>query len=60
MQDVNPPAFPPQWQPLVDRAANGLRQLAWNVRATRQHGGTGVVPDHEWVPSVWPVPSITP
>ncbi|MDB6043809.1 MAG: L-proline dehydrogenase [Gammaproteobacteria bacterium] len=30
MQDVNPPAFPPQWQPLLDRAANGLRQLALN------------------------------
>jgi hypothetical protein len=33
MQDVNPPAFPPQWQPLVDRAANGLRQLALNEEA---------------------------
>jgi proline dehydrogenase len=33
MQDVDPPAFPPQWQPLVDRAANGLRQLALNEEA---------------------------
>jgi proline dehydrogenase len=33
MQQVDPPAFPPQWQPLVDRAANGLRQLALNEEA---------------------------
>jgi proline dehydrogenase len=33
MQDVDPPAFPPQWQSLVDRAANGLRQLALNEEA---------------------------
>jgi proline dehydrogenase len=33
MQDLDPPAFPPQWQPLVDRAADGLRRLALNEEA---------------------------
>jgi proline dehydrogenase len=33
MQHADPPVFPSQWQPLVDRAANGLRQLALNEEA---------------------------
>ncbi len=33
MQHIDPPVFPPQWQPLVDRAANSLRQLALNEEA---------------------------
>jgi proline dehydrogenase len=33
MKDVDLPAFPRQWQPLVDRAANGLRELALNEEA---------------------------
>jgi proline dehydrogenase len=33
MQVANTPAFPPQWQPLVDLAANALRALALNEDA---------------------------
>jgi proline dehydrogenase len=33
MREVDPPAFPPQWQPLVDHAANRLRELALNEEA---------------------------
>ncbi|WP_426341855.1 proline dehydrogenase family protein [Pseudoduganella sp. S-14] len=33
MTDNTTPHFPPQWQPLVDRAANALRELAVNEEA---------------------------
>jgi proline dehydrogenase len=33
MQEIDPSTFPSQWQPLVKRAANGLRRLALNEEA---------------------------